>query len=86
MRTIVTLDPDVDQLIRKLMRERDLSFKDAINEAIRAGLKEKSVCRRAFKQKTFSMGATRYFQREKALQASAELEDVERIGNLTLRR
>ena len=29
MRTTVTLDPDVDQLIRKIIRERDLSFKDS---------------------------------------------------------
>lgn len=37
MRTTVTLDPDVDQLIKRAMRERGLTFKEAINEAIRAG-------------------------------------------------
>ena len=38
MRTTVTLDPDTRMLIERAMRERGLSFKDAVNEAIRAGL------------------------------------------------
>ena len=38
MRTTVTLDPDTRLLIERLMRERGLSFKRAVNEAIRAGL------------------------------------------------
>jgi hypothetical protein len=38
MRTTVTLDPDVRLLVERAMRERDLSFKDAVNEAIRLGL------------------------------------------------
>lgn len=36
MRTTVTLDPDVEALIKRTMRERGLSFKEAVNEAIRA--------------------------------------------------
>ncbi len=38
MRTTITLDPDTRLLIERAMRERGLSFKDAVNEAIRAGL------------------------------------------------
>ena len=38
MRTTITLDPDTRLLIDRAMRERGLSFKDAVNEAIRAGL------------------------------------------------
>jgi hypothetical protein len=38
VRTTVTLDPDTRLLIERAMRERGLSFKDAVNEAIRAGL------------------------------------------------
>ena len=38
MRTTVTLDPDSRALVERAMRERGLSFKDAVNEAIRAGL------------------------------------------------
>ena len=38
MRTTVTLDPDVEQLLRDAMQRRRLSFKDALNQAIRVGL------------------------------------------------
>jgi hypothetical protein len=38
MRTTVTLDPDTRLLVERAMRERGLSFKDVVNEAIRAGL------------------------------------------------
>ncbi|MGH3050482.1 MAG: antitoxin [Gaiellaceae bacterium] len=38
MRTTVTLDPDTDAHVRRLMRERGLSFKEAVNQAIRAGV------------------------------------------------
>jgi len=38
MRTTVTLDSDVEQLLRDAMQRRRLSFKEALNQAIRAGL------------------------------------------------
>jgi len=38
MRTTVTLDADTEQLIRRRMRERGMSFKATLNEAIRNGL------------------------------------------------
>ena len=38
MRTTITLDPDARALVERAMRERGLSFKEAVNEAIRAGL------------------------------------------------
>ena len=41
MRTTVTLDPDVERLIKDVMKERAISFKEALNEAARAGLRGK---------------------------------------------
>ncbi len=38
MRTTVTLDADVEQLLRDAMQRRRLSFKEALNQAIRNGL------------------------------------------------
>lgn len=38
VRTTVSLDPDTRLLVERHMRERGLSFKEAINQAIRAGL------------------------------------------------
>lgn len=37
MRTTVTLDPDTEAAIRRLMAQRGISFKRALNDAIRAG-------------------------------------------------
>jgi hypothetical protein len=38
VRTTVTLDPDARLLVERAMRERGLTFKEALNDAIRAGL------------------------------------------------
>lgn len=43
MRTTVTLDPDVEQLLRDAMQRRRLSFKEALNQAIRNGLSHTTV-------------------------------------------
>ncbi len=40
MRTTVTLDPDTERLLRSAMRERNLTFKSALNDAIRQGLRQ----------------------------------------------
>lgn len=37
MRTTVTLDPDTEALVRRLMDQRQISFKQALNDAIRRG-------------------------------------------------
>jgi len=75
MRTTITLDPDVDQLLRRAMRDRGTSFRDTVNEAIRSGLRSHRVP--AFRQKTVSLGFNRRFNWDKALQMAAELEDEE---------
>ena len=38
MRTTVTLDADTERLLHEAMRERNISFKAAINDAVRRGL------------------------------------------------
>lgn len=38
VRTTVTLDADTERLLRGAMRERNLTFKAALNQAIRQGL------------------------------------------------
>lgn len=42
MRTTVTLDPDVQELLRERMQRERKSFKQALNEALRRGLKGRS--------------------------------------------
>jgi len=85
MRTTVTLDPDVERLIRSRMRERGVSFKDALNEAIRTGLtREKRPVRRRFVQKAFPLGADQYFRWDKALALAETIEDEEMSRKLSL--
>jgi hypothetical protein len=38
MRTTLTLDPDVAQKLKRRMADRKLTLKDAVNQALRAGL------------------------------------------------
>jgi hypothetical protein len=58
MRTTVTLDPDVEQLLKATMHRRRKSFKQTLNEAIRRGLLPgtKSVTGESFKVKARPMG------------------------------
>ena len=80
MRTTVTLDPDVEQLLRVMMNAHGLSFKDALNQAVRAGAtKERQGKAGRFVQQTFSMGAEQHFRWEKALAASDAIEDAELV-------
>jgi hypothetical protein len=78
VRTTVTLDPDVERLIRNAMRERSISFKEALNQAAREGFRNKEQKRpRKFVQKTFPMGAEQLFRWDKALSVADALEDDE---------
>jgi len=87
MRTTVTLDPDVERLIRDAMRERAISFKEALNEAARIGLRGKERTRaRKFAQKTFRMGAGQEFRWDKALAVADAIEDQELSRKLSLRK
>ena len=86
MRTTVTLDSDVEKLLRRAVRERGQSFKKVLNSAVRHGLTHKPKPKR-FRQKTFRMGpAAPGVNLTKALQLAAELEDAEIIRKLELGR
>ena len=69
------------------MRERDISFKEALNEAARAGLRGR-VPRgtRKFTQKTFRMGEGQEFRWDKALAVAAAIEDEELSRKIALRK
>jgi hypothetical protein len=87
MRTTVTLDLDVERLLRDAMRERAISFCEALNEAARAGL-----CGRTFRhatkfaQKSFRMGVDQEFGWDKALAVADAIEDEELNRKLALRK
>ena len=87
MRTTVTLDPDVERLLRDSMKSRGISFKNALNEAIRAGLtRGKRSGAKRFVQKTYALGAEQNFRWDKALAAADAVEDEELSGRLSQRK
>lgn len=76
----MTLDPDVELLVRRAMRERGLTFKQAVNTAIRAG----AAPARGHGDPTFpthDMGDA-LVDVTKALRIAGELEDEERARKL----
>jgi hypothetical protein len=76
MRTTVTLDPDVEAKLKATMRERGISFKAALNDAVRAGLDASApVSRRPFKAQTAPLGV--HINIVKANQIAGEMEDEE---------
>jgi hypothetical protein len=88
MRTTVTLDPDVEALVRKLMRERGIGFKAALNEAIRSGLRPPGPGHpvQAPPTPTFKMGFAPEANLDKALALAARLEDEALARKLSLRK
>jgi Arc/MetJ family transcription regulator len=80
MRTTVTLVDDVVALLQTVMRQRGLSFEEALNSALRAGLT------RRFVQQTFALGTEQNLRWDKALAAADALEDEELTRKLSLRK
>ena len=77
MRTTVTLDPDADALVRRRMRERGVSFKEALNDAVRTAL---APGREGppFRTPTADLGVPSVTL-DRALALAGELEDEELV-------
>ncbi len=84
MRTTITLEPDVAARVQQLMRERKLTFKEAVNFAIRQGLGPVGD-RPTFQTPTFELGPPAV-PLDKALRLAADLEDEETVRKLALRK
>ena len=79
VRTTVTLDPDTAALIEQRMRERGVTFKQALNDAIRAGAMPTPTT--PFRTETADLG-TPSVNLDRALQVAADLEDDELIRRM----
>lgn len=73
MRTTVTLDPDTELLVRRTIRERGMTFKAALNHAIRQGLGPRGSSA-GFRTPAASLGLPTV-NLDRALQVLGELED-----------
>jgi hypothetical protein len=78
MRVTVTLDADVDRLLRDAARERGASLSAMLNEAVRRGLGTRFV------QNTYDMGFNAEFRWDKALAMVDALEGEEIVRKMSL--
>jgi hypothetical protein len=84
VRTTITLDADVAKLLKKSMRQRDIGFKQAVNDAIRAGLARPQPVKAAPSGvfwPVYDMGQP-LVDLTKANALAGELEDEERIRRM----
>lgn len=79
MRTTVTLDADTEQVVRHDMLERGLTFKEALNQAIRRGAATSEP--RPFTTTTASLGVPTV-SLDRALQLAGDLEDDELVRRM----
>ena len=77
MRTTVTLDPDAEALIKRRMRERGVSFKQALNDTIREGARETGRAH-TFATATAKLGMPTV-NLDGALRVAADIEDEELV-------
>jgi len=75
MRTTITLDADVAALVKRLMADRGLSFKEAVNSALRDSLAP-ALATSSITLPVYDMGEAKV-PLEHALRLAAELEDEE---------
>jgi hypothetical protein len=85
MRTTLTLDPDNAARLERLRRERDLSLKDVVNDAIRRGLDalDRPVPdHETFKIPVVDLGPPLIADPKEALRLLDEEDDLRKMGLL----
>jgi hypothetical protein len=85
MRTTVTLDPDVAAKLHQAARERAVSFKVALNDAVRAGLGAGCEAR-PYRVPVRHLGARPGVDLDRALARASQLEDAELLRKRELRK
>jgi plasmid stability protein len=88
MRTTLTIDDKLAAALKKRAFETGKSFKEVVNEVLRAGLASQAPPKaRPFKTKTFPLGGPLPgINLDKANQLAADLEDEELIRKMRLRK
>ena len=87
MRTTLTLDDDVAEALRRLVRQTGRPFKQVVNDALRAGLAPQApVISADVSYPTYPMGANIGVNMDRARHLAAELEDDEIARKLELRK
>lgn len=85
MRTTVTLDPDVAAKLKQDARDRDVSFKEALNSSVRRGFERGETKSKPYRlPPARNLGVRPGVNLVKALQLAGELEDAETIRKMQL--
>lgn len=85
MRTTVTLDPDVAAKLKETARARDISFKEALNSAVRRGFERGEAKAKPYRlPPARRLGVRPGVNLVKALQLAGELEDAETIRKMQM--
>jgi len=79
----LTIDEDVAQQVKVLMRERGTGLKETINELLRRGLRSDAMPT-PYESPTFSSGVRPGVDLTKATALAAQLEDEEIIRKLEM--
>jgi hypothetical protein len=79
MRTTVTLDPDVQRLLKDAAHRKGQPFKQILNDAVRAGLQKPASPGVPFKQPVFSLGRAKV-DLTQAGALAADLEDQDSVA------
>ncbi len=87
MRTTVTLDDDVAAKLKRLSRERDISFKEALNTNVRRGLEsDTQMAPHPYRVRARRLGVKPGVDLDRALALASQLEDAETVRKLALRK
>ena len=86
MRTTITLDRDVADRLRALVRERGLPFKQVVNDVLRRGLHDGPRAPERFHVEARPLGLRPGIDLDHALELAARLEDEETLRKLELRK
>jgi hypothetical protein len=81
VRTTITLDSETEALVKKAMKERNLSFKQVVNDAIRNGLMPQR--RSSIELPTHDYGPP-LINLDKATQLAGELENEEILRKMSM--
>jgi Ribbon-helix-helix protein, copG family len=75
-RTTITLDDDVDAKLKEAVKKSGKSFKETVNETLRAGLlaQGRQQNRKPFKIRTFNMGLKPGYSYDKPWDLIEEIE------------
>ena len=87
MRTTVAIDPELQTRVKELARERGVSFREALNDVLRRGLRPGAgTGSQRYKVPTRPLGLRPGIDLDKAFALAAELEDDEIVRKLELRK